>query len=372
MIAIVYPQFYGVGGIARYLDSFLKSLPADGPKIFLITGDVFPGSRTYKNVEVLHLPLGTGRFSLLRWSVAASRQLTELHKSGKIKLVNLHIPPLIPGLFLPKSVPMILTAHTTYLGMTGLFYAETHFKNPWGRLSTRIKMCMERLIFERASEIITLTEQGRQEVLRYQYPGKVHVIPNGVDMSSFVAEAAVSKDIDVLFVGRIEIRKGSRPMVEVCKRLVAVDPGIKIMIVGYGDDDAYVQEHLGRMTSNVQLAGKVPFEAVRGFYNRSRLYASTSYYEGLPGTCLEAMAMGLPVVVWNFLFYEGLVVPGQNGYVIPVNDIDSFVAKVIEIKNGVDGGIDVGRAGRNLMAESYDWQSLARHIVEKFQSVKVH
>ena len=31
MIAIVYPQFYGVGGIARYLDSFLSNLPPDHP-----------------------------------------------------------------------------------------------------------------------------------------------------------------------------------------------------------------------------------------------------------------------------------------------------------------------------------------------------
>ena len=39
MIAIVNPQFYGVHGIARYLDSFLSNLPIDHPPIYLITSD---------------------------------------------------------------------------------------------------------------------------------------------------------------------------------------------------------------------------------------------------------------------------------------------------------------------------------------------
>ena len=52
MIAIVYPQFYGVGGIARYLDSFLSNLPADHPPIYLITGDEHKVDRHYPGVEI--------------------------------------------------------------------------------------------------------------------------------------------------------------------------------------------------------------------------------------------------------------------------------------------------------------------------------
>jgi len=60
MIAIVYPQFYGVGGIARYLDSFLANLPADHPTIYLITGDEHRVERHYDNVELIHLPFSSG------------------------------------------------------------------------------------------------------------------------------------------------------------------------------------------------------------------------------------------------------------------------------------------------------------------------
>jgi hypothetical protein len=54
MIAIVYPQFYGVGGIARYLESFLANLPKDSPSIYLITGDEHQTERRYENVKIIH------------------------------------------------------------------------------------------------------------------------------------------------------------------------------------------------------------------------------------------------------------------------------------------------------------------------------
>ena len=364
MIAIVYPQFYGVGGIARYLDSFLDNLPADAPPVYLITGDEHRVERHYKGVEIIHIPFVSGRLSLFKWGIAARRVINDLHRQGKIQVINFHFPPLIPGLFLPKPVPMILTAHTTYLGMSGQFMDEKQFDSPWSPTSVRIKKMMEHQIFANAAEVITLTEQGRQEVVRYGYDRKIHVVPNGVDLSRFTPDTSVEKDIDVLFVGRIEIRKGSRPMVELCKALIQRDPHIRIAIVGYGDDDAYVKQELSPLSQNIQMPGKVPFERVQSFYDRSKLYASTSYYEGLPGTCLEAMAMGLPAVVWDLLFYRGLVVPRENGVLVPVNDIAGMAEKLLELRHQTDLCRQWGQAGRQLLSQRYDWKVLARQLVD--------
>jgi hypothetical protein len=71
-------------------------------------------------------------------------------------------------------------------------------------------MAMERHILDRSAQVITLTEQGRQELARYGRHGGVVVIPNGVDTATFIEDPTVAQDIDVLFCGRIERRKGSR------------------------------------------------------------------------------------------------------------------------------------------------------------------
>ncbi|MDD5524729.1 MAG: glycosyltransferase, partial [Smithella sp.] len=355
MIAIVYPQFYGVGGIARYLDSFLSNLPPDHPPVYLITGDEHRVTRSYPGVEIIHIPFSSSRFNLFTWGVKARKLLTKLHDEGKIQWVNLHFPPLIPGLFLPPHIPVVLTAHTTYLGMSGRFYGTRHFESQWSAASLSIKSWMERRIFDRTDKVITLTEQGRQEVLAYGFKGSVAVIPNGADVKLFTPDKTVHKDIDVLFCGRIEFRKGSRAMVELCRQLIAKKPDIRIAVVGYGDDDAWVNDALANHGHNVLLTGKVPFPEMVGYYNRSRVYASTSYYEGLPGTCLEAMAMQLPVVVWDFLFYRGLVIEDLTGSLAEANDFSGMTNKLLELLSNPHLAAEMGRNGRALLESDYNW-----------------
>jgi len=369
MIAIVYPQVYGVGGIARYLDSFLSNLPPGHPQIYLITGDPLGNTpKCYPGVEIIHLNSGFGRFSLLNWIWQARRILCRLYAEKKIAWVNLHWPPLIPGLFLPKHIPLVLTAHTTYLGMSGRFNNPPHFERPWSRSSLAIKSWMEHQIFSRAAKVITLTEQGAQEVLAYGYAGPLVVIPNGADPQLFSPGPATVKDIDVLFCGRIERRKGSRAMVEVCRRLIALKPDVKICIVGYGDDDAWVNQALTEHNQNVQLTGKVAFSEMHRYYDHSRIYASTSYYEGLPGTCLEAMSMKLPAVVWDLLFYRGLVNPGVTGLLATANDYDVMASQIIELLNDPGKARRMGASGRDLLQHDYNWTRLSAKILEVFDT----
>lgn len=366
MIAIVYPQFYGVGGIARYLDSFLSNLPPGHPPIYLVTGDEHQVARSYAGVEIIHIPFSSSRFNLFIWGLRARKLLISLYDAGKIQWVNLHFPPLIPGLFLPRHIPVVLTAHTTYLGMSGRFYEARHFKSQWSTTSLAIKSWMERRIFGLTRKVITLTEQGRQEVLAYGFKGPVTVIPNGADVKLFTHDEAVAKDIDVLFCGRIEFRKGSRGMAELCRQLIARKPDIRIAIVGYGDDDVWVKEALAPYPKNILMTGKVPFAEMIGYYNRSRVYASTSYYEGLPGTCLEAMAMQLPAVVWDFLFYRGLAVEGETGVLVEPNDFDAMTDRVLGLLNDPQRAADMGKRGRALLERDYSWAKLARDVLAVF------
>lgn len=364
MIAIVYPQFYGVGGIARYLDSFLSNLPEDHPPIYLITGDEHRLDRSYPGVEIIHIPFTANRFNLFFWTIQANRILLELWRAQKISVVNLHIPPLITGLLLTRKIPMILTAHTTYLGMSGRFYTQAYFKSQWSKLEITIKMQLERYIFKRATHIITLTTQGAQELQQYAVSAPISIIPNGVDVRTFDSETAIAKSIDVLFCGRIEVRKGSRAMVDVCKALITRMPAIRILIVGYGDDDAWVKAQLQPYTHNVTLAGKVKFTDMPGIYAQSHLYASTSYYEGLPGTCLEAMATGLPAVVWDFPFYEALVVQSQTGIRVQPNDVTGMANAITEQLSVLQHNDVLSAQIRQHVMRGFNWQLLAKQLVQ--------
>jgi len=367
MIAIVYPQFYGVGGIARYLDSFLANLPDNHSTVYLITGDEQRVERYYANVELIHLPFNSSRFNLFFWSLRARKLLNQLYTQKKIKYINLHIPPLIPGLFMPKHIPLILTAHTTYMGMSGQFYKTQYFVSQWGALEIKFKLWIERRIFHQAVKIITLTEQGKQELLTYDDKNPIEIIPNGVDTVLFTQDHVVLKDCDVLFCGRIEHRKGSRAMVEVCKTLIRQKNDIHILIVGYGDDDAWVKVQLAPHSDNVSLTGKVNFSEMQQYYQRSKLYVSTSYYEGLPGTCLEAMAMGLPIVAWDFLFYRGLVEQGKTGYLVEPNNINAMSEKIIALLIDAKAISYLQSNTRAHVEADFNWEKLSKKILLVFK-----
>ncbi len=367
MIAIVYPQFYGVGGIARYLDSFLSSLPSGHPLIYLITGNENRVARSYPGVEIIHIPLASSRLNLFMWGWKARRQVERLHREGSIKQVNLHFPPLIPAILMPRHIPVVLTVHSTYLGMSGNFYPEKFYASEINWLSLKIKMWMESRIYQNSTRAITLTEFGREQMLAYGYDNPVAIIPNGVDLDQFSLPAENAKDIDVLFTGRIERLKGSVGMVEICRRLVDKKKDIVICIVGYGEEENWVRQQLSGLSKNVMLTGKVPFAEMMRYYSRSRIYVSTSYYEGLPGTCLEAMAMQLPVVVWDLLFYRGLVVEGEIGLLAAPNDFGSMTDMVLELLSNPQRAAEMGRNGRILLEKNYSWTKLARDVLSVFQ-----
>ncbi|OYZ71363.1 MAG: group 1 glycosyl transferase [Methylophilaceae bacterium 17-43-7] len=361
---MVYPQFYGVGGIARYLDSFLTNLPQEHPTIYIITGDEHQMPRAYPNVEIIHIPFKANRLNLLFWMIQANRILKTLWKAQKISVVNLHIPPLITGLLLTRAIPMVLTAHTTYLGMSGNFYSQPYFKSQWSTLEIAIKQWLERIIFRHSKAIITLTTQGAEELKQYQVSAPVHIVPNGVDTQTFQNAVQVEKTVDVLFCGRIEIRKGSRAMVEVCQQLVARNPNIRILIVGYGDDDPWVKAQLQGYAHNITLAGKVKFTEMPNLYAKSKVYASTSYYEGLPGTCLEAMASGLPAVVWDFQFYASLVIQHQTGIRVVPNDIQAMVEAISQQLARLNDNKMISYQVTQHVNQYFNWQSLAKQLIQ--------
>lgn len=367
MIAIVYPQLYGVGGIARYLDSLLSNLPPRPSPVMLITGDSSAAARAYRSAEILNVPLASSRFDLAAWSFRVRGLLRQLYDDGRISLVNLHWPPLIPGLFLPKTIPLVLTAHTTYRGMSGEFYGQRYFPAQWSETSLRLKVQMERRILARSSRVITLTEQGRQEIQSYGFTGPIDVVPNGTDIEKFVADQTATKDIDVLFSGRVELRKGSAAIAPLCKALMTARPNLRICVVGYGDDEEQVLDELRSLGGNIEMAGKQPFDRMLDYYKRSRVYVSTSYYEGLPGTCLEAMAAGLPAVVWDFPFYRDLVVAGVTGHCVPANDFDAMSRRVLDLLRDEDAASAMGAAARRLVENRYDWKKLAPTVLDALE-----
>ena len=78
--------------------------------------------------------------------------------------------------------------------------------------------------------------------------------------------------------------------------------------------------------------------------------------------------MELPAVVWDFLFYRGLVTEGQTGSLAAPNDFDTFIAKTLALLDNPALATQMGANGRKLLETEYDWTKLAKDVLKVFES----
>ena len=94
------------------------------------------------------------------------------------------------------------------------------------------------------------------------------------------------------------------------------------------------------------------YRHIVGCYHALDLYLMTSREEGGPKALLESMAAGVPLVATRTGMAEDVVENGVNGYLAPVDDEDTIVARAASLLG--DGAGDFAARGRGT-AEAYDW-----------------
>ena len=168
---------------------------------------------------------------------------------------------------------------------------------------------------------------------------KSSVVHNGIDLDPFhprTAEqqararevfGASSDDVVVSNIGRYTAQKSQHIIVEIARRLVPEHPNLKFGIIGWGPREAELRALIAQhgLESHVRLL--IKRTDVPDLLMASDIYLSTSDWEGMPLSMIEAMAASLPIVTTNV---EGMsaLVSSENSDLVPIGDIDGLTASV--------------------------------------------
>ncbi len=238
-----------------------------------------------------------------------------------------------------------------------------------------------RCIWKNADALVANSEVLKQRALRYESRYPIEIISNGVDSDFFTrggvyekqdktGESKDDKEVHVLFVSRLIQGKGLQYVIPEMKRVnTACGWRVSLTIVG----DGPYRGELEKITSDsatgayVSFVGKKNKEELYQYYSNADLFILPSESEGMPNVVLEAMAMGLPILMTPCGGSKELI--AGNGRIEP---IERFVDAMTEMCKDEQGRLHMGKQSELLARTKFGWQEKAKEYIKLFQESGKH
>jgi phosphatidylinositol alpha-mannosyltransferase len=187
--------------------------------------------------------------------------------------------------------------------------------------------------------------------------GAFEIVPNGVDVTRFsdAVPADLGPGTKLLFVGRLDERKGFPTAVRAFARVAADRPDLRLVVAGDGPDRAALDGLAPSIRERVMMLGTVPNVDLPPFHTACDLYLGSSVGgESFGVVLVEAMAAGLPVVASDIPGYREVIRDGVDGLLVPPQDPEALSGAVARILEDEGLAQRLSAAGR-ARAGTFDW-----------------
>jgi glycosyltransferase involved in cell wall biosynthesis len=180
-------------------------------------------------------------------------------------------------------------------------------------------------IWHSAARVVAVSQFTSQLASRH-YHVPIQVIPNGVDLAAIKPSCMQpNQPPRLVFAGRFVEQKNPLYVVRALAQLR--DQDWTCTMIGDGILRPTVEAEIRRLdlTDRFTLTGWITPQQVLGCYDRSDILFMPSFSEGLPVVGVQALAMGLALVVGNAGGFIELVDGHRNGSLIDPNNLESGV-----------------------------------------------
>jgi phosphatidylinositol alpha-mannosyltransferase len=363
-IALVSPyDFAYPGGVVSHISCLEKQFTRLGHDVKIIA----PASKAVYTLGDRFIHIGTprpipvsGSVARVTVSVRLESQIKEVFEREKFDICHLH-EPLMPTL----CTTVLRLKHTP---MVGTFHASGG--KPWYTMFSPImKWYLDRW-FRKLDGRIAVSPVAMRYVNTY-FPAEYTIIPNGIDTHHFnnnVApfESFLDGKINVLFVGRMEKRKGFdylwkayrlvKQEVPDC-RLIAVGPGIRLR-------NKY-EKRINRCgLSDVVFTGYATYSDLPRYYKTADIVCfPNTGWESFGVVLLEAMSIGKPIIASAIDGFTSVLTDGVEGIAVPPRDENKLAEAIIRLIKDEKLRQDMGARGKP-KAEQYDWSVLAKRVLD--------
>ena len=321
-----------------------------------------------KSGLVFYWKLFTNLFSSLPYIVAG--HMSSAYREQLARLVREEKPGLLLAEWSPyaiylkefQDIPRVAVAHNIesriwrgYVEQSGSTARQVYVKHQYQKV-----LRFEHEIFGWLDGLITVSPVEEQYI-RSEYPRmRVSLVDNGVDTDYFAPSQAVQEDCLVSFTGSMDWRPNQdgveyfiRSVLPILKARI---PEVKLVIIGRQPPEWLVR--LGNENS-VRFTGSIP-DVRPDMYRTAVSIVPLRIGGGSRLKILEALALEKAIVSTN-LGAEGLAVTHDEHLVI-ADDEQSFADAVARLLRDPSRRRQLGRSGRALVVERYQWDRLAEKM----------
>ncbi|MDO4899854.1 glycogen synthase [Actinomyces sp.] len=315
----------------------------------------------------------------------------------------------------------IVHSHTWYANLAGhlagLLYGIPHVLSahslepmrPWKAEQLgggyALSSWAEQQAYEGASAIIAVSNGMRADILK-SYPNvdpeRVKVVHNGIDLAGWArpedaefeelaAQVRQRYDIDtsrptVVFVGRITRQKGLPHLLRAVEKLPAE---VQVILCAGAPDTPEIKTEVddavaalqGQRTGVIMIEEMLPHRELQAVLAASDVFVCPSVYEPLGIVNLEAMAMGLPVVGSATGGIPDVIVDGETGYLVPIEQLqdgtgtpinpEQFASdladRLTDLVMDADKARQMGVAARRRVEDHFSWTAIADRTMEVYR-----
>ena len=322
----------------------------------------FDTARFYRIGTPISIPVNDS-VARITLSFHLADQVAEIIKKESFDVLHFH-EPLMPAL----PMTMLKMSSTTNVGTFHAF-ARSNVGYYYGR-----RWLAPYLAY--LHQGIAVSEPARAFVNQYFPDFALRIIPNGIDVNAFKPGLTPIRhlrddSVNILFVGRLEKRKGLGDLLRAYEFVRARVPKTRLIVVGDGPLRGQVESHIARhRLPDVVLAGYVPDTVLPRYYCSADIFcAPATGAESFGIVLLEAMASGLPVVATEVEGYMSVLEPGRDSLTVQPKGWPELGAALIILARDAELRRRMGAYGTE-KARRYGWETVASQILEVYEEAR--
>jgi len=304
----------------------------------------------------------SGSITRITISLRLASKIKAVLEKENFDIIHLHEP------FMPMLCSAVLRFSNT--ANVGTFHAFDG--RPGYNFGRPISTIMLKRRLRKLHGKIAVSKPAMEFASKY-VPGYYNIIPNGVDLEHFSPDVSpidrfCDGKINILFVGRLEKRKGLSYLLKAYQRVKGEIPDSRLIIVGPGIRLRHKCEKQVRRSGleDVIFMGHVDYDELPRYYKTADIFcAPATGRESFGIILLEAMAVGKPIVASDVGGYANIVSHGVDGLLVPPKDDKELAQALVSLMIDEPLRQRMGAMGKR-KAQDYSWEHVAKRILNYY------